>query len=77
MIKGFSLRCRSANCGLTSRKTSKNAWGTMLSVVRDMLLYRSLSAAGSGVGDWSAGLLKFRSCERIVNNESIYTSRAT
>lgn len=46
----------------TCRKTSKNERGTMLSAVLDMFLNRSLSEAGSGVGDWSAGLLDVRLC---------------
>ena len=42
----------------TCRKACKNPRGTMLSVVCDMFLYRSLRAAGSGVADWSAGLFR-------------------
>ena len=60
----------------TSRKTCKNDLGTMLSVVRDMFLYRSLRAAGSGVVDWSAGLLQVRICVAI-KNVNIYMLRAT
>ena len=48
----------------------------MLSVVRDIFLYRSLRAAGSGVVDWSAGLLKVRICGP-VGIENNYTLRAT
>ena len=59
----------------TSRKTCKNVLGTTLSVVRDIFLYKSLRAAGSGVVDWSAGLLEMRYCEPI-ENESNYTLRA-
>ena len=58
-IKRRSVRSKKKK---TSRKTCKNVLGTMLSVVRDIFLYRSLRAAGSGVVDWSAGLLEVRLC---------------
>ena len=49
----------------------------MLSVVRDMSLYRSRSAAGSGVDDWSAGLLGVGYVDGPADNEIIYMLRAT